>query len=48
MTKNRSRNSLAMSKKEEKKTLVSSHAQPSQDFGKTSAYIFMNRLRVRV
>jgi hypothetical protein len=47
-TKNRSRNSLAMSRKEEKKALASFHKQPLQDSGKTSTYIFANRLGVRV
>jgi hypothetical protein len=46
--KNGSRSSLVMNLKEEKKTLVSFHTQPLQNFGKTSAYIFVNKLRVRV
>jgi hypothetical protein len=37
-----------MNRKEEKKALVSSHTQPSQDSGDTSAYIFVNKLGVRV
>jgi hypothetical protein len=37
-----------MSKKKEKKALESSHTQPSQDSGDTSAYIFVNKLGVRV
>jgi len=48
VTKNRNRSFLAMSRKEEKKALASSHTQPSQDFGETSACIFVNRLGVRV
>jgi hypothetical protein len=47
-TKNKSRSSLAMSKKEEKKALASSHTQSLQDFGKKSTYIFVNKLGVRV
>jgi hypothetical protein len=46
--KNRSKSSLAMSKNEEKKALANSHTQLSQDFGKTSACIFVNMLGVRV
>jgi hypothetical protein len=37
-----------MSRKEEKKAPTSSHTQPLQDFGETSAYIFANKLGVRV
>jgi len=48
VTKNRSRNSLAMSRKEEKKALASSLTQPLQDSGKTSDCIFANMLGVRV
>jgi hypothetical protein len=46
--KNRIRSSLAMSRKEEKQALVSSHTQPLKDFGETNAYIFMNTSGVRV
>ncbi len=46
--KNRIKSSLAMSRKEEKQALVSSHTQPLKDFGETNAYIFMNRSGVRV
>jgi hypothetical protein len=37
-----------MSRKEEKKVMASFHTQPLQDFGKTRACIFANRLGVRV
>jgi hypothetical protein len=36
MTKNRSRSSLVMSKKEEKKVMANFYTQPLQDFGETN------------
>jgi hypothetical protein len=45
---NRSRSSLAMRRKEEKKALVSSHTHLSKDYGKTNVCIFTNMLGVRV
>jgi hypothetical protein len=45
---NRSRSSLAMSKKKEKEALMSSHTQLSKEYGETSTCIFTNMLGVRV
>jgi hypothetical protein len=39
---------VVMSRKEENQALASSHTLPLKDFGERNAYVFVNRLGVRV